>query len=240
MKIDHVVVLVSDLATATAGWQNRGFTITPGGVHADGLTHNALVCFADGAYLELLAFLSPPSTHRWAQYQGFWGPIDFALAVPDASEAVTQLNIKELEYSDPREGGRKRPDGIELRWRGAFPLDASAGLPFLIEDVTDRRLRVPMGDNTLHDNAASGIAQVRVGVADLKAAEPGFTALLGECDEDPHALIYRPKGSQVRVSQPAAGSIEAAFIQQRGAGPIAITIAARTTIVIKPMALQAS
>src|SRR5207249_370550 len=32
-----------------------GFTVVPGGVHAGGLTHNALIPFADGRYLELLA-----------------------------------------------------------------------------------------------------------------------------------------------------------------------------------------
>jgi hypothetical protein len=242
MKIDHVVVLVPDLAAAQAHWRSMGFTVTPGGVHADGLTHNALVCFGDGSYVELLAFKGvPPASHRWTQYVGFWGPIDFAVTTPNIESSVADLQSLRVPFSDSKDGGRQRPDGVQLKWRGAYPLDASAGLPFLIQDLTARELRVPSGDNSvLHDNAASGIAQVRVDVTNLAATQPSFTALFGEPDEDPRALIYRLHGSQVRVTQPAAGSAEATFIQQRGAGPIAVTIAALNPVVIKPTALPAS
>jgi len=238
MKIDHVVVLVQNLDSAQADWQKLGFTITPGGVHAGGQSHNALVCFADGSYIELLAFLSPPEQHHWGRYNGFWGPIDFALATPNIADAVSQLKAQGLDYSEIYDGGRQRPDGVQLRWRGAFPLSQDIGLPFLIEDVTPRTLRVPMGDNTLHANGANGIAQVRVGVPSLEAAQDDFTAVFGEPDEQPGTAIYRLEGSQVYLTQPAAGSAEASFIAKRGAGPVAVTIAAAIPVVIKPAALQ--
>ncbi|PMP81392.1 MAG: VOC family protein, partial [Roseiflexus castenholzii] len=54
--IDHIVILVRDLLAAIDDYTALGFTVTPGGVHADGATHNALVAFVDGGYLELIAF----------------------------------------------------------------------------------------------------------------------------------------------------------------------------------------
>lgn len=50
-SIDHIVILVGDLAAAVADYTERGFTVIPGGAHPSGATHNALVAFADGAYL---------------------------------------------------------------------------------------------------------------------------------------------------------------------------------------------
>ena len=62
LALDHVVLVVSELPTAIRQFNQMGFTVTPGGVHAGGLTHNALVSFADGVYLELLA-----TTNRLSQ-----------------------------------------------------------------------------------------------------------------------------------------------------------------------------
>src|SRR5439155_691104 len=58
-QLDHVAMVVRDLDSATDDYRRRGFTVTPGGEHADGLTHNALIPFADGSYLELVAFHEP-------------------------------------------------------------------------------------------------------------------------------------------------------------------------------------
>jgi hypothetical protein len=239
MNIDHAVVLVSDLAQAIRRWQHDGFTVTPGGVHADGITHNALVCFGDGSYIELLAFLKPPpAAHRWARLNGFWGPIDYVIASGDIDATVRDLRAQALPYGDVIDGGRARPDGVLLQWRSAFPADRNAGLPFFIQDITRRPLRVPAGDATLHDNAASGIVQLRVDVQDVGAATARFDALFGKADEQPHARVYRLQGSRIMVNAPAAGSAEAQYIERRGAGPVAITIGAPIPIIIKSEALQ--
>lgn len=239
MNIDHAVVLVSDLAQATQRWKQDGFTVTPGGVHADGITQNALVCFGDGSYIELLAFLqTPPASHRWARFSGFWGPIDYVIAAGDIDATARELRAKNLPYADVTDGGRKRPDGMELRWRSAFPTDRNLALPFIIQDVTRRSLRVPAGDAALHDNAASGIVQVRMDVPELETAAVAYDALFGEGEAQPRSRMYRLQGSRITLNEPIAGSAEAQFIQRRGAGPIAITIGAPIPIVIKPEALQ--
>jgi len=57
--LDHLVILLEELNEAVGGYEKLGFRVTPGGEHADGLTRNALVPFADGTYLELVAFVDP-------------------------------------------------------------------------------------------------------------------------------------------------------------------------------------
>ncbi len=240
MRLDHVVVLVRDLDEAIQDWRAQGFTVTPGGVHSDGLTHNALVCFADGSYVELLAFRVAGAAHRWARYRGFWGPIDFAIGVDQLQERVRRWQQALLPLESPHEGGRRRPDEIELRWRSAFPTDAHLGLPFFIEDITPRELRVPLGNkHTLHDNAASGIVQVRVGVTQLSRAKQAYDLVFGPAETQPNTHIYSLKGCQVYLQRPAEHSPEARFLAQRGEGVLAVTIGAPLPIVIRPEGVKA-
>ncbi|MCS7325430.1 MAG: VOC family protein [Anaerolineae bacterium] len=231
MRLDHVVVLVADLESAVNEWAAHGFTVTPGGIHADGQTHNALIGFADGSYVELIAFRVPNPSHRWARYRNFWGLIDICFCASPLLHTVQQLRALGVAFTEPTEGGRMRPDGVVLRWRASFPERGDLGLPFLIEDLTPRELRVPHGNGALHANAARGIAQVRIGVLDLHAAQPAFDALLGKPEELPNARVYHLAGCSVWLHQPSAGSPDADWLARRGAGPLAITFAAPTPLV---------
>ncbi|TMC26491.1 MAG: VOC family protein [Chloroflexi bacterium] len=53
-RFDHAVILVADLARASAAFTKLGFSVSPGGAHTGLGTHNALVRFGVD-YLELLA-----------------------------------------------------------------------------------------------------------------------------------------------------------------------------------------
>src|SRR5215213_11419225 len=55
LKLDHVIIAVPDLDAASADYRALGFTVNYGGKHASGATQNALICFSDGTYIELLA-----------------------------------------------------------------------------------------------------------------------------------------------------------------------------------------
>jgi hypothetical protein len=174
-QLDHVVYVVRDLSAAVDDHRRRGFTVAIGGDHADGLTHNALVPFADGSYLELVAFrdLGRSLTHRWWNIAADGGGMaDFALLSDDLAADAAALGP--LVASPPAAGGRVRPDGVELRWRTAI---LRRPLPFLIEDVTARELRVPTGAAREHANGATGIAAVVVGTKDATDAEWGYAAL---------------------------------------------------------------
>jgi hypothetical protein len=172
-QLDHVVFVARDLQAVIDDHRRRGFTVTPGGEHANGVTHNALVPFADGSYLELIGFREPASTNRWWSIAAAGGGFaDFALLSDDLASDAAALG--DLVVSAPQEGGRTRPDGVELRWRTAM---LRAPLPFVIEDLTARDLRVPGGAAADHANGATGIASVVVGAVDIGEAEWRYAAL---------------------------------------------------------------
>ena len=176
--IDHVVILVHDLAAATSDYAALGFTVTPGGVHADGATHNALVAFADGSYLELIAFRRAAPDHIWWRHTtNGEGLIDFAL-LPDAiDEDVAAARMRGLDFAGHFSGGRERPDGVRFAWKTASP--DTPVLPFLCGDVTPRDLRVPTGAARLHPNGVTGIARVLVATRDPAVSAARYRALLG-------------------------------------------------------------
>ena len=174
-QLDHVVFVARDLNAATADHRRRGFTVTPGGEHADGVTHNALITFADGSYIELVAFrdLARAVAHRWWKVAADGGGLaDFALLSDDL--AADAAALADLVKTPPKDGGRIRPDGVELKWRTAL---LQAPLPFVIQDLTARELRVPGGAAAEHANGATGIAALTVGAVDIADAEWRYAAL---------------------------------------------------------------
>lgn len=233
MQLDHVVILVPDLLAASADYRELGFNVVAGGAHGDGLTENALIPFADGTYLELIAFNDPgtPQLHRWWRYAALGGGlIDYALLSPDLAAAAADLNAAGLAVDGPHRGGRARPDGTALAWEGAFTAEGSA-LPFLIEDLTPRELRVPSGDVTAHPNGVRGIGRITVAVSDLNATAAEYAALLGggvpalREDKDMQAATaaLRLDDAQVLLAQPAARDAPLATqLAQRGPGIYAL------------------
>ena len=221
MRIDHLVFLVRDLDIAARQWARRGYTVTPGGTPAGGWTHNKLVCLGETSYSELIAFRrAEAAPHRWNRFRPFPGLIDFAVRVDDIHAAVAKVRKLGLDYSAPADAGRTRPDGVELRWRGAMPQDTTLGLPFLIEDVTPRNLRVPAGAARKHRNGATGIASLDILTPDLGAALPHFGALFGRAIELARgaAVFQAGPGTRITLRTPARGRA-AAVLALRGAGP---------------------
>lgn len=179
LLLDHVVILVADLDAAIRDYAAAGFNVRPGGTHADGATHNALVVFADGSYLELIAFLKPDAPHRWDKWaqRGWEGFVDFALLPDSVPRVVEAARSRGLAYEGPFDGGRLRPDGQRLQWQIGTP--PTPDLPFLCGDVTPRALRVPEGEVRVHPNRVQGVAAVTVAVRDLDASLGRWRALLG-------------------------------------------------------------
>ena len=216
--IDHVVVVVRDLDTAIADAGRAGFTVLPGGEHAGGATHNALIAFADGSYVELIAFREPdePQAHKWwprlAKGEGL---VDFALLSSDLAIEAQQINDRGLQVPAPTPNGRLRPDGERLEWRAVQTqrIVGESGLPFIIEDVTPRVLRVATDVASItHPNGVTGIAGVTVVVEELATAGPSFAALLGvdgtTSDSDAEGVragVRFPIGTQwIEIIEPAA------------------------------------
>jgi hypothetical protein len=200
LSVDHAVIVVRDLTSAIEDFTYLGFSVTPGGRHEGGLTHNALIVLENGSYLELFAPIRPwimtllaalkrlgllnrfTSTRssivrRFLEHVASGeGLADIALLTNHLDRQLAAAREQGLRVDEPLTGGRTRPDGQQLKWRFGVPL--STCLPFLIEDLTPRSLRVPES-GTQHVNGVCGIAAIAVDVLDLPQAAAHYQALLG-------------------------------------------------------------
>lgn len=191
IQLDHVVISVTNLEEAMEDYRRLGFNVLPGGEHASGTTHNALVVLADGTYLELMALTGrPPKDSTSADY-GFLhhdgeGFVAFAFRVDDLAATQQDLSGRGVSLKAPSAGGRARPDGQTMRWN-ILNLQQPGMSPFFIQDETPRNLRVPdHAEATTHENKVVGIAGIYIPVLDLEAAKAKYSALLGtemETDE---------------------------------------------------------
>jgi catechol 2,3-dioxygenase-like lactoylglutathione lyase family enzyme len=217
LVLDHVVIFVEDLPRASEDYTALGFEVVPGGMHAGGLTHNALIPFADGTYLELLApttrwkvaalrlpglrrlsrivFRSSPSLRRAVRrVHAGEGIVDFAMACSPLAAAIEALGDPE-RLEGPMMGGRTRPDGEQVAWQVAFP-DTPA-LPFLIEDTTPRALRVPPA--RVHRCGATGIHAVSIVTGSFDRTVGRYKALLGREPFETVAPIPRSLAVEFRL-----------------------------------------
>lgn len=239
--IDHIVIISANLDTAIANARKAGFTVVPGGTHADGATHNALIAFADGSYIELI---SPTENtegkqHRWfPRLEKGGGLVDMCLFSDDLAADVARISTAGRAYVGPVDNGRARPDGEILKWKGAFPPGAvgETGWPFLIEDVTPRSLRVPEApDQVQHQNGALGVAGVTVVTHDLQATAADYEAISGRpaeymtspLDETPLAAFVYFEKSWVMITHPTAGEA-LRHLEAFGPGPYTATLRTRT------------
>lgn len=244
-QIDHLVIIVRDLETAAEKASAAGFTVVPGGEHGSGLSHNALIAFQDGSYIELFAFLDPnaPTANPW--WTRLWeggGLADYALLSDDLAAETAAIQARGVDFPEPWNLGRTRPDGERLEWHMATP--EKNGWPFLIQDETPRTMRVPHDTQEVtHANGAIGVAGVTIVVPDLAAARNDFAAITGNdpVDVEPpfpgvsHAL-QMPAGTErdqwFCLIEPEASldedtdvaSIPARYLTKYGAGPFAVTL----------------
>jgi catechol 2,3-dioxygenase-like lactoylglutathione lyase family enzyme len=179
-RLDHLVIAVRDLKEAVEEYTARGFSVVSGGRHAVG-THNALISFEDGSYLELIAFYEPRPDHRWWEpLQSGGGLIDFCFETDDLVGDTRKLREAGVRIGDPEEKNRIRPDGYEVRWMYSLALDGDRGVaPFIIEDLTPRGERVPRPGP--HGNGLSAVSRVVIALSTQarRAAEGWYGAVLG-------------------------------------------------------------
>ena len=222
--LDHVVIAVGDLEQAIADYRSVGFTVVPGGRHPGRTSHNALIVFDDGAYIELIAWTAPNDAERWNVMHRTYGDgfMDFALIPDDLPRATAEAKARGLPLNGPIDGGRVRPDGVELKWQTAR--QETFDLPFLCGDVTPRALRVPQGESGRHANGALGIPRLVVAVNDVQASRARYAALLGRDSLRLHAC-------EITLASPGAATVPgferqtAQRLQTRGEGPCGIAIA---------------
>lgn len=231
--IDHIVIAVPDLDVARKSYEALGFTVVPGGRHPVG-THNALIAFADGAYVELIAFYEKNPAHKWwTPLQKGGGLVDFCMQTDDLPGDTAAFRKAGVAIDDPSPLSRVRPDGYQLKWVLSIPRGDHRGIaPFLIQDETPRDERIPR--QTSHANGVTGIGTVTVAVTDVAPVRTWYADVLRQRGRDverkdldaagvgftvgPHALEFvMPRGG--------AGPLRE-WLDTRGASPYAATFKA--------------
>jgi hypothetical protein len=176
--IDHLVIVVHDLHRAAEDYQRLGFTVVRGGKHPVG-SHNALISFADGSYLELIAFYRDAVDHRW------WEPlqkgerlIDYCMQTDDLQGDTLKLREAGVAINDPVPWSRTRPDGYELKWILSLATGSHRGVaPFLIQDITPRQERIPREFE--HKNGTTGIDTVTIAIEELSQVDQWYSTVMG-------------------------------------------------------------
>src|SRR5205823_1797533 len=120
--------------------------------------------------------------HRWwRQLAHGEGLVDYCLRGEDVASEATAIRGRGLEMQGPIDMGRLRPDGRRIDWRlitSGRDVGETA-LPFAIEDVTPRELRVPGGSASRHRLGVSRVAGLTIVVRDLQATTRQVQSLLG-------------------------------------------------------------
>lgn len=178
---DHVVILAGALTEAMHQYESLGFVVEHGGIHSAWGTENALIPLTGGAYLELLAVRDPNRAKHHRLWQrpnggmrepGEYGGYALATTLLDAE--LVRMQRAGLFFHAPEAGSRERPDTQVVRWRNAHAHEA--GLPFLIEDLTPKTLRIAPAARGL--GARARLAEVEVATADLQTLASLYKKLL--------------------------------------------------------------
>ena len=229
--IDHIVVVVPDLEGALKSYGELGFTVVRGGKHNIG-THNALIAFADGAYIELIAFLAPIAGHPWYDAMSkSGGLVDFCAQTDDLAADVAAYRRAGIGIGDPNGMTRDRPDGYRLSWVLSIPNSPfNASVPFLIKDETPRDERVPR--ERTHRNGVSGVANLVVAVPDAAKVAGWYRIITGadgaaiehrELDAAGTRFILGSHQLDIVAPRGADGPV-ADFLRARAAGPYQATL----------------
>ena len=180
LNLDHVVIVVPSLKVAIEQYRSLGFTLSLGG--DNGPTHNALIAFQDGSYIELISVRSrllrvifkvfyqtklitlfkPFTSHLRFRFMcwigGPDGIRDWCIKQIRLEPLANALNRKKVSMSRIERFTRIKPNLEIAEWLLVAPKDRF--LPFFIEDISHIDVRIPSGNSARHSNGCKGISSL--------------------------------------------------------------------------------
>ena len=232
-RIDHVMICVPDLRQGIEQYTRIGFNIRPGGAHPGRGTENA-IAFNDDDYVELMG-VRDRNEYLAASPAG--GLLDFlargggfrlvAVQSDDLAADVAAMRARGVDIGEPTDGGRRTPDGKELRWRAAA-LGPRDPLPlFFIQHLTPLDERKQAAHAGTHPNGVLRVDRVYIATPDVATAAQSYSRVLGVpvpkiqrgnvIKADMAVFDLGPTG--VTVAQPAEPGPAAEALSRRGPGP---------------------
>ena len=211
LRLDHVVILVRDLADAEARLARLGFRPTPRGVHSAQMgTANTTVLYGDGTYLEALGFLQPTDNNLGvrtvlAERGGAYG---LAFKTEDAGAAAAEFAAAgigpdvALEFARPVE----LPSGTReagFRVARTDPKHAPGAWLFVCQhrtpEVTWR------ADYLEQPNGACGVAEVIGLAAELDDIAKAYGRIFDDrLVYDGQRVVIEAGGARIVFLSPAA------------------------------------
>jgi hypothetical protein len=214
LAFDHAIIYVDNLEKAMTDFGALGFSILRGGEHTEMGTHNALIIFQDGRYIELLAPIPGRTPHGFPGRLGEAGFAGFCLRGDNLEGDLRPAVERGVKVSPLSAGSRTRTDGQRVEWRTATIEGLAA--PFFIEDITDKELRIPVDVTASnHPNEAVSIDSLTVLVKDVSAAAQRYASVLGELPRMvDDSAVFDIEGFFLTLRSPADES-ERAYLEQR-------------------------
>ena len=207
LELDHIIVTVNDLNKAMDDYTSLGFRVMYGGKHASGTTHNALIPFADGSYIELIALTGEAVSNTEAEdfstfFQFGEGAVGYGLYTDDLDEDIAEMKARGVLATDIRDGSRELPDGRTIKWRIAHIDDRV--FPLFLQDETARNLRVSDNDrHTRHENGVKGVSKITFIIDDLHTGIARYRAILGVPPQvDHHAAYFLLEETLLHITVP--------------------------------------
>lgn len=215
IAIDHVLLAVADLEAGARELRGRyGLTALPGGRHPGAGTANMIIPLGPD-YLELIAVVDAaeaaanPLSRRVSQaLQRGSTFATWAVRVDDLAAVGRRLTAAGLTVTGPREGSRRRPDGVLLRWRTLHVDDGlDPAIPFFIE-WTVAPADHPGAREVTHPAGAVSLKRLRLTSPDPPGLERRLRSILdGEVPvdvtagerEEPAALVLDAGGREIEI-----------------------------------------
>jgi hypothetical protein len=154
--LDHVPVVVRDLAKASADFEALGFVLKPGRPHGNGL-QNVHAKFADGTEIELISPVTAVDalSARYVEWlkEGD-GPESFGLYVPDERSAFSPGAWPGVFFDHRQKSPTDRPEhfvhpngalALSAVWLAASPFERSAVRAPVYGVLADRVACAPFG-----------------------------------------------------------------------------------------------
>lgn len=226
---DHIVIVSDDLERDAEAFHQAGFSVTRRSDPPGGPAQSLLICLADGSYIELFAFRDTAyrARHRWRDVPpGVWA--DYSLATDRLFETCARLRQAGLDVPEPADFRKVLADGTEWACRTVHPGrdKGPAVLPFLVQDLTPRHLRVPT-ERIQHGNGATAIVGCTLLTADLMAAGAHLASLCADhAETGPATKRFSFGNCWIDLVQPQNPESETArHLREHGDGLWSLTLA---------------
>ena len=213
--MDHVLFVGKSLSDMERGFADAGFESTYGGSHDTNPTHNSLIGFADGSYIELLSTVTPEvdDPMRNHHMNNDAGPCGWAIEVDDLDRIIERGDRAGLDTWGPIAMSRETPRDTVASWELAGYESAVRGelLPFFISDTTPRERRISPTDGVA-GSELTGIETVVIGTSDLDRTTQLFESVFDlsvsrqETDPDQQLELVQYPAESIVLASPTAES----------------------------------